>query len=143
MKKGITPIVAIIILLLITIAIAGTAWSFLFGYITPMTATTFTIAPGGAFCVKNASGADVITVQISNNGQSTLTPGEFTIVEVGGTDIKTAVTLLPDGSIAPGESGILFRDYDCGNSTTGCSPGSIVVTVSTASTVIHQPVNCP
>jgi len=142
MKKGITPIIAIIILLLITVAIAGVAWSFLYGYMTPMTAAAFTIPPGGAFCVRNTSNYNVITVQVANNGQSTLRPEDFTIIQVGGTDIKGAVTLMPDNpdGISPGKSGVLFRNYDC-NTVGGCN--STVVVVATASTVLHQPVNCP
>ena len=37
MKKGITPIIAVIILLLITVALAGMAWAFLQGYFTQIT----------------------------------------------------------------------------------------------------------
>jgi flagellin-like protein len=37
MRKGITPIIAVIILLLITVALAGMAWAFLNNYFTGMT----------------------------------------------------------------------------------------------------------
>ena len=42
--KGITPIIAIIILLLITISLAAAAWTFLTGYFTGLTTGTIELS---------------------------------------------------------------------------------------------------
>jgi len=65
--KGITPIISIIILLLITIALAGVAYTFLMGQMFTRISGSFDIPPGGAYCTNNA-----ITVQIINTGSSGL-----------------------------------------------------------------------
>ena len=77
MKKGITPIIAIIILLLITVAIAGVAWSFFQGYLYTMMSGSFDIPIGGAYCTDGT-----IIVQIMNTGQANLTDSDITISRI-------------------------------------------------------------
>lgn len=140
MKKGITPIIAIIVLLLITVALAGAAWTFLQGYLGTTIGSSFTIPTGGAFCVDQA-GVNVITVQVTNTGQTTLSsPGDFTIAQVDGTAVNLSTVNIDAGS---GE--IVLSVYDCADPAPGdgCDSGPHTVTIGTSSAVISQPVTCP
>ena len=69
MKKGITPIIAVIILLLITVALAGFAWSFLSGYIGGLTGKNVQVAD--SYC---AGGTSAIMI-IRNTGTESLNIG--------------------------------------------------------------------
>ncbi len=128
MKKGITPIISIIVLLVITIALAGLAWSFLQGYLVSQISSTFTITSGAAYCSNG-----VITVQVLNTGQSTLTQADFTITKVDGTDVTPRTV-----TIQPGKAATIIS-YDCGGT---CSTGSHTVDIGTSSTVQHPKVYC-
>lgn len=66
MKKGITPIIAVIILLLITVALAGLAWTFLSGYFTGMTAQNIQL-------VDYSCSGSTVRVIIRNAGTQTIT----------------------------------------------------------------------
>lgn len=130
--KGITPIISIIILLLITIALAGVAYTFLMGQMYTRISGSFTVTSGGAFCT--ASG---ITVQVTNTGQANLVTGDFTIVRVGGADVSGS---LQNVTIAPSEAAVILNNYNCGGS---CPSGSNAIDIGTESTVEHTTVFCP
>lgn len=66
MRKGITPIIAIIILLLITIALAGSAWVYLTGYVNVFITSSFDVLPG-SFCRQNQA-----TILVRNIGSSSI-----------------------------------------------------------------------
>jgi len=67
MKKGITPIIAVIILLLITVALAGLAWAFLSGYFTGLTGKTIAVVDYS--CI----GGTTAQVIIRNSGTQSIT----------------------------------------------------------------------
>jgi len=143
MKKGITPIVSIIILLLITVALAGAAFTFLQGYFSTYTDSNFRMEDNMILCVKNGSHDDlssvnVITVQITNAGQSLLANSDFSIIQIDGLGVDGA---LLDPGLAPGSAGILIEAYDCGG--TGCSEGAHTVSVGTAAGVTTKNAVCP
>ncbi|RLI96265.1 MAG: hypothetical protein DRO99_04740, partial [Candidatus Aenigmatarchaeota archaeon] len=52
MKRGITPIISIIVLLLIAVALSGVAWTYLSGYLNTQIASSFTVVPGSPTCVN-------------------------------------------------------------------------------------------
>lgn len=65
MRKGITPIIAIIILLLIVVAIAGSAYTYIMGYYSGLTAktvelTSVTCTAGTVTMIVHNIGTDVI-----------------------------------------------------------------------------------
>jgi len=136
MKKGVTPIIAIILLLLITVALAGAAWSFMQNLIFPTIQEHFSIPPGGSYCVKGASNS--IRIYATNTGyQSDLVPADFTIAEVDGSD--AAAGLVTSFTIKPGDSDKIF-DWSCG---AGCSTGYHSVDLGTTSVVYHLSIFCP
>lgn len=130
MKKGITPIISIIVLLLITVALAGSAWTFLQGFIFPQISKTFLVPSGGAYCTDGE-----IKVYILNTGyQSDLAAADFILHDID----ETTVTLT--GNVIPtGESGLILQDSGTG----GWSKGYHVVNLGTNSQVQHINVYCP
>ncbi len=73
-KKGITPIIAIIILLLITIALAGAAYSYISAY---WTTTTKNIQIINGYC----TGGNTANVLVRNMGTSRVSLSEIEILD--------------------------------------------------------------
>lgn len=106
MQKGITPIISIIILLLITIALAGAAYTYLSTYFTGTTAKAIQIAD--SFCSGTTA-----TIRLQNVGTQPITIaatctvtgtgadcGDIDVTLQAGTDL-TGATLTPAGALAP------------------------------------------
>ena len=130
MRKGITPIISIIVLLLITVALAGVAWTYLSGFLgTQM--QTLTIPPNGAYCTGTA-----IKVVITNTGTEKLV--SLTTAEVSGENTIAS----PDGgldiNLEPKASKTLT--FSCGGS---CTSGTSTVHIGTSGAVQSVPVTCP
>ncbi len=116
MRKGITPIIAVMILLLITVALAGTAWSYLSGFLSIQTSKSFEIpsAGAGAYCQSLPGDCDSVTagvqscnefvVLVTNTGSDVLKIDDFVIREVDG---KTKVPL----DIDPGAATALTHNF--------------------------------
>jgi flagellin-like protein len=130
MRKGITPIIAIIVLLLITVALAGAAWTYLSGVMGTYTEKSFVIPGGGAYC----SSAGTITVNIVNTGTSTITtPTDWTTLSV---DPTCTGSPAASGNIAPKSMGTI--------TVTGCTAGSsYTVHAGTIAGTQHPVVVCP
>ena len=137
MKKGITPIIAIIVLLLITIALAGAAWTYLQGFLFSQITKTFNVPPNSIYC-SGTTGAKSIKVYVQNTGyQSVLSvPTDIIIAEVDGTDVTTDLVTI---DVEPQKSAKVL-DTTCGG--TSCSLGTHTVRIGTGSTVVVEQVNC-
>jgi len=86
MRKGITPIIAIIILLLITVALAGVAWKYLSSYMTGLTGQSVELRD--YFCIKDCTA----TLIIANTGTLKIATSEISII-----DVSTGDTIGDDG----------------------------------------------
>ena len=91
--KGITPIVGIIVLLLIVIAIAGVAYTFIFGQFTALSGKTIQaqVAAPNKIIVRNAGTETILEDEITINiegrdafivNPQDISPRESTILEV-------------------------------------------------------------
>jgi flagellin-like protein len=139
MRKGITPIIAIIILLLITIALAGAAWTYLQGFLFSQISKSFVVPSGGAFCEGG-----IIKVYLLNTGyQSTLKKSDFILAEVG--SVNVIEDLNATFSIEPG-SATLVLETDCdsaaGTGAGPCSSGYHTIRLGTTSTIVDPRVSC-
>jgi flagellin-like protein len=140
MKKGITPIIAIIILLLITIALAGAAWTYLQGFLFSQISKSFVVPSGGAFCEGG-----IIKVYLLNTGyQSTLIPSDFILAEIGAINVKN--DLVTDFSLEPGNASLVL-ETDCNSAAgtgaaTKCSSGYHTLRLGTTSTIVDPRVSC-
>ena len=113
MKKGITPIVATIILLLITVALAGMAWAFLQGYFTNITGKNVQISD--SFCMSGTNavitvaniGTDTVTLTGCSGSPNPITGpskvcGDVTITKSQGGDLNgnfSASNIAPKSSV--------------------------------------------
>jgi len=110
--KGITPIIAIIVLLLITVALAGVAYSYLNSYMTGLTSKSIEVRD--AFCV----GGGTATVIIANVGTTAIATSEITILDSATGDALTGTTWTDaagaelTGSMIP-ESGLAKFTRSC------------------------------
>jgi flagellin-like protein len=125
MRKGITPIISIIVLLVITIALAGAAWSFLNSFMATTIAGTFTIPTNGLWCENGE-----ITLFVANNGQSNIASSDFKVYV---NNTMVASTNFETFDLVPGDSAALLDGYDCG--TGGCARGHYPVRVGTTNFV--------
>lgn len=142
MRKGITPVISIIILLFITIALAGAAWTYLQSFMFGQISKTFSVPAGGAYCENG-----LVKLYITNTAyQGSLLASDFILADVDGT--QTTMYGMP---LAQGKA-TLAVNHSCGTAccssppcSYGCCAGSTYYTVNlgTSSTVIHQRVYCP
>jgi len=115
--KAITPVISIIILLLITVALAGASWTFISGYWSGMTDKQIEVVD--SFCIATGEGK----ILIKNIGSSPITTDEITVMDKKtGTDLSDEITWSSDVA----ESGLVieftFDDQnDLGKDTSGQS----------------------
>jgi len=135
MRRGITPVISIIILLLITVSLSGAAWAFLQGFLLPQITKTFLVPQGGAYCSNNE-----IKVYVVNTGyQSPLLRDDF-IVKNLNPDTTGGFDVLPFPPIAPGNTTQVIG-YDCG----GMCESNVYYSIElgTGSSIQNIPVFCP
>ena len=150
-RKGITPIIAVIILLLITVALAGVAWSYLQGFLNTQISKTFTIPSGGAYCQVDTTDPTqtdrVISVYIVNTGyQTNIKDTDFIIVKVDGTTVPVAAPI--PWEIKPNQAGLVIS-YTCTGLSSACTQtsssfsGFHTIDLGTSGSVVHPRVVCP
>jgi flagellin-like protein len=84
MRKGITPIIAIIVLLLITVALAGTAYIYISNYMASLTEKSIEVTD--RFCLGN----DRALLRVANYGTSDVPTSEVEILDPEtGNDVST------------------------------------------------------
>lgn len=148
MRKGITPVITIIILVFIAIAMVGSFWTFSQTWITGMTSKTFEIPPGGAFCESG-----LVKVYLLNTAQGALTPGDIVLAQVNGLTANQGLIYgLP---ISQGKTGLVINhtcvgtpDFVSGCTVSagmGCCKGSTYysVRIGTSSNFKTESVFCP
>ena len=128
MKKGITPIIAVIILLLITVALAGMAWAFLSGYFTGMTGKTIAVVDysciGGttAQVIIRNSGTQAITLSAGCAAAggvigTTATCGDMTITKTAGPAMNGQLTWTGSPNPLATSQNVILTD-PCATGTT-------------------------
>ena len=143
MRKGITPIISTIVLLLITVALAGAAWIYMSGFLNIQMEKSFIIQPGGAYCDV----AGFIHVKVVNTGTSAIIPtDDFGVVRaVSGTPgAVTPIILVASGTIPQKNLGE-YKNIST-NSTGkpyGTSGASYEVVLSTVSGSQRATFTCP
>jgi flagellin-like protein len=107
MKKGITPVIAIIVLLLITVALAGMAWNYLQAYWTHILGKNMQVMD--SYCIAGNEG--VIILRNTGTKEINVIPGvgDVTVINTssgsdpGGTwyniNTPTAVTEVEPGQV--------------------------------------------
>jgi flagellin-like protein len=137
MRKGITPVIAIIVLLFITIALAGAAWTYLQTFMFGQISKTFDIPPGGAYCENG-----LIKLYVRNTAyEGALVANDFLLSDIDGNSTQIYGTPIAQGKAA------LIINHTCHPSDFNrgyCQSGQYyTVNLGTSSSVIHQRVYCP
>jgi flagellin-like protein len=133
MKKGITPVISIVILLLITIALAGMAWTYLQSVFLSQVEESIRVPSGGIFCEGGR-----VHAYVTNLGTHDLPCDSFTLVTVNNQDASGNHTCA-GGSIPRRETQKVIDGFDCGS---GCGTGYVTVRIGTSSTVVTEEVYC-
>ncbi len=122
--KGITPIISIIILLLLTVGMAAAAWSYMSSYFSSITAKTIEISMQKCVTGSGAnSGQDVLAV-VHNMGTATIGIGnDIVILDKQGNAVIAGIAWTdiygtPLTNIEPGKDGKVNIDC-CGGSGAG------------------------
>ena len=131
MRKGITPVIALVMLMLITVGMVGIAYSWFSGLLTTQTEKGISIPPGGAYCAGGK-----ISVLIQNNGAtSNLADTDVIVAQVDGSDATKQVINLASGS-----GGLIVKDWTC--TLASCSSGSHSVRIGTRTGVVEATAFC-
>ena len=80
--KAITPVIALVMLLLITVGIVGVSYAWIGGLITSSTSNAIAIPPGGSYCDNGD-----IKVYVVNNGEDTITTDDIIVADVDGVSV--------------------------------------------------------
>ncbi len=146
MKKGITPVISLIMLMLITVGIVGIAYAWFSGLTTGATEEAVSIPPGGAYCYKLA-GNNYIAITTQNNGaQSNIAPADFIVFTVNGLDCTSFVShYLPATGMAPGKATVFAGrgiGANCANSSYPVSGTTYPVVIGTKTNLVQTQVIC-
>ena len=113
MRKGITPIVATVVLLLIAIAIAGAAYTYITGYWGGLTQRTLEVT--SAQCTSTGA---VLNLRNSGTGNITITDGGADVsvtkrVVAGGAWANKTWTYSPAAAVLTPGAGGSMTDFGC------------------------------
>jgi len=147
MKKGITPIIAIIILLLITIGLAATAWTYLSGFLAGYTKSlqlvdSYCMGAATSNIIMRNTGPDPVALSAAPgcsivDGTISVTCGTLTITRTDGGTFSTA-SINPNAGTLQALSTLTFTD----GCTTAGTPKICTyrfVTGGTGATVVSIP----
>ncbi|MBI3412477.1 MAG: hypothetical protein HY051_00155 [Candidatus Aenigmarchaeota archaeon] len=146
MRKGITPVIALVMLMLITVGVVGLAYAWFSGLASTQTEKGISIPPGGAKCYK-LGGINYVSVAIQNNGAaSNLLRTDFIVSTINGVDCSSHIaTYFPAAGIAPGAGAIVFAGRGsaalCANGS-AFSAGTYPVMIGTRTNVAQTQVIC-
>ncbi len=130
MKKGITPIISTIVLLLITVALAGAAWTYMSGFMGSYTEKSFTVPTGGAYCDSSR----IFHLRVVNTGMTTIVAGDWVSAFVEG--LAPTNNTFTTSSVAPKGTAEFTRG-------TGTAGTSYTIVIGTVAGVQRIPVVCP
>ncbi len=135
MVKGITPVIALVMLILITVGVVGLFYGWSSGLFNTQTEKVVNIPSGGATCNNG-----LITVRVLNVGStSTVTESDVIVAQINGTECSKSVL-----SIAPGQAGIIINAQGCGvgcAATTKCL-GNMQVRAGTRNGIVESAAFC-
>lgn len=136
--EGVTPVIALVMLLLITVGMVGISYAWFSGMLAGQTEKTFVIPTGGAYCIK-VGGLNTIFVIVRNTGATSNlvggSTGDFVLARLDG-----VVVSIQNFDIPPGGSATLINTNCVG---AGCSSGSHPVTIATRNSQAETRITCP
>ncbi|MBI4177174.1 MAG: hypothetical protein HY516_02305 [Candidatus Aenigmarchaeota archaeon] len=135
MFKGVTPVIATVMLILITVGVVGLFYGWSSGLFNTQIEKSVIIPSGAATCNNG-----LVTVRVQNIGSSsTVTDSDIIVAQIAGRECTKAAL-----SIAPGQAGVIINAQGCGAAcATGtlCS-GNVEVRVGTRTGVVESTAFC-
>lgn len=139
MKKGITPIISVIILLLITIGLASAAWTYMSVYMTNLMGKNLEVLPpiciGGtqvSVIIRNVGTNNLVANDIFATDVKTGTPVTISWFELNGSPAASPVVLSPQTS----KMAKLSPDCTVSGTSNTCSY-NIVISGSSSQTMVQ------
>lgn len=135
LQKGVTPVIAIIVLLFITIALIGVAYTFMQGLLFAQISKSFQIPTNGVYCENGIINVYVVNTAyqgdlIAKTGEG----GDFIMADIDGQPANLTFVTIPQG-----EARRVISDDNAGNKWKGYH----TVNLGTTSTIVHERVFCP
>lgn len=124
--KGVSAVIATILMLMITIGLAGVAASYFFGWLTVQTATSIEVDPTATDCNSTRD----ITVYVRNTGTEQLSAD----------NIKISGTQADGTPIAEQDCGPNTLTFDPGSGSKRC-PNTVVGSSGTNKLIVSGPTN--
>jgi FlaG/FlaF family flagellin (archaellin) len=93
--KGISDVIAMLLMLVITIGLVGLAYSYISGVFTAKTAVVLSIVPEASSCTS-----DTITVAVRNDGTTASSSVTVTVTSPGGNKGSCSISSIPPGQQA-------------------------------------------
>ncbi|MFH1105756.1 MAG: hypothetical protein V1731_00925 [Candidatus Aenigmatarchaeota archaeon] len=151
--KGITPVIALVMLMLITVGMVGMAYTWFSGMLTGQTEKSISVPPGGIYCYKTGANNRINVAVMNSGAQSNLLTSDFTVYSIDGNtcNLNPAVPnndgALYDGAgagLVPGNTSIVLRNRDCtcAAASGSCTAGPHTVIIGSRANVITQTVVC-
>jgi flagellin-like protein len=148
MRKGITPIISVIILLLITVALAGAAWSYMNGIFTSQTSKSFSVNPNPQMCDIMGN----FNIYVHNTGTSAIRAGwqsnggdwiDAKAQSSGGRVIWLTGPTIPVGSTVTINQQPVLNESNETVSPKGDRGDTYYITLVTSSTTYTGTTTCP
>ncbi|MFH0890371.1 MAG: hypothetical protein V1836_04525, partial [Candidatus Aenigmatarchaeota archaeon] len=115
--KGITPVISLIMLMLVTVGIVGVSYTWFSGLMASNTEKIITIPPGGAQCYNSK-----INVMIRNSGTAlNITDDDIVVADINGVSVRN--TLFFGGFNQNGLVGYWRFEQSNGSAATNDSSG--------------------
>ncbi|MBI2085301.1 MAG: hypothetical protein HYT71_02190 [Candidatus Aenigmarchaeota archaeon] len=130
--KGITPVIALVMLMLITVGIVGTAFIWFSGLLRGSSEDAISIPNGGVYCL----GANIYVMVLNLGASSSITNADIKVFKVDSADVAVNI---PGGSMNPGEAKSITGGYPCGGTCAGATHN---IAVGTATNVVQTRVTC-
>lgn len=129
--KGITPVIALTMLVLITVGIIGVASIWFSGVLSGSSEKVIAIPNGGVYC----SGSTISVTILNLGASSSISNSDIKILKVDVNDVAANI----GGSISPSGAKTVINNYLCGGTCAGAAHDIIV---GTSANVVQTRVIC-
>ncbi|MBI2675784.1 MAG: hypothetical protein HYX24_04965 [Candidatus Aenigmarchaeota archaeon] len=138
-KKGIESIISVVVLVFITIAFLGVAYTLFSGQFSSYSTEKFNVPETLAECQYGKIKVYATTTDEVLNIDRFI---KKDIIYPGGSPVVSVTLTAANFPLKRGQQAKSIIDYDCGNSTSGCGNGAYTVVLATSTQQVERPVVC-
>ncbi|MBI3413464.1 MAG: hypothetical protein HY051_05295 [Candidatus Aenigmarchaeota archaeon] len=133
--KGITPVIALTMLVLIATGLTGVAYIWFSGLLTGSSEKVISIPTGGVYCNGPPASMAIIATILNAGASSSIVASDIKVFQVDGTSVAPSIA----APIKPGEAKTVTTSYTCGGT---CAGAGHDIRIGTASNVVQTRVIC-